>query len=134
MLISDLSADVCSSDLMQRRHALTLLGATAGGLALTAALPAAACGLFPQASGLFSQASGWRFLVLRHGDPIGTQRMTFSRRGDDSVVEVAIAIAVDVLGLTVFRFTHRAEEVKSEQRRVGIECVITCRSRWSPYH
>src|SRR3546814_6102306 len=52
---------------MQRRHALTLLGATAGGLALTAALPAAACGLFPQASGLFSQASGWRFLVLRHG-------------------------------------------------------------------
>src|SRR3546814_5872108 len=72
---------------MQRRHALTLLGATAGGLALTAALPAAACGLFPQASGLFSQASGWRFLVLRHGEPIGTQRMTFSRRGDDSVVE-----------------------------------------------
>ncbi|HEY9536420.1 MAG TPA: DUF6134 family protein [Kiloniellaceae bacterium] len=96
---------------MQRRHALTLLGATAGGLALTAALPAAACGLFPQASGLFSQASGWRFLVLRHGEPIGTQRMTFSRRGDDSVVEVAIDIAVDVLGITVFRFTHRAEEV-----------------------
>src|SRR3546814_8986774 len=77
---------------MQRPHALTLLGATAGGLALTAALPAAACGLFPQASGLFSQASGWRFLVLRHGEPIGTQRMTFSRRGDDSVVEVAIDI------------------------------------------
>src|SRR3546814_16542933 len=37
--------------------------------------------------------------------------MTFSRRGDDSVVEVAIDIAVDVLGITVFRFTHRAEEV-----------------------
>src|SRR3546814_11743349 len=96
---------------MQRRHALTLLGATAGGLALTAALPAAACGLFPQASGLFSQASGWRFLVLRHGEPIGTQRMTFSRRGDDSVVEVAIDIPVDVLGITGSRSPHRAEEV-----------------------
>src|SRR3546814_17461808 len=72
---------------------------------------AAACGLCPQASGLFSQASGWRFLVLRHGEPIGTQRLTFSRRGDDSVVEVAIDIAVDVLGITVFRFTPRAEEV-----------------------
>src|SRR3546814_11499881 len=23
---------------------------------------------------------------------------------------------------------------RSEGRRVGIECVITCRSRWSPYH
>src|SRR3546814_875135 len=25
-------------------------------------------------------------------------------------------------------------EVKSEERRVGKECVSTCRSRWSPYH
>src|SRR3546814_6335314 len=24
--------------------------------------------------------------------------------------------------------------VRSEERRVGIECVSTCRSRWSPYH
>src|SRR3546814_19352287 len=23
---------------------------------------------------------------------------------------------------------------RSEERRVGIECVSTCRSRWSPYH
>src|SRR3546814_19383106 len=23
---------------------------------------------------------------------------------------------------------------RSEERRVGNECVITCRSRWSPYH
>src|SRR3546814_13813805 len=25
-------------------------------------------------------------------------------------------------------------EVRSEERRVGNECVSTCRSRWSPYH
>src|SRR3546814_16395084 len=25
-------------------------------------------------------------------------------------------------------------EVRSEERRVGKECVSTCRSRWSPYH
>src|SRR3546814_18599389 len=29
----------------------------------------------------------------------------------------------------VFDATHRSEE-----RRVGKECVSTCRSRWSPYH
>src|SRR3546814_20715749 len=23
---------------------------------------------------------------------------------------------------------------RSEERRVGQECVLTCRSRWSPYH
>src|SRR3546814_908592 len=31
---------------------------------------------------------------------------------------------------------HRwhAEGERSEERRVGKECVSTCRSRWSPYH
>src|SRR3546814_6937925 len=28
---------------------------------------------------------------------------------------------------------HRVEE-RSEERRVGTECVSTCRSRWAPYH
>src|SRR3546814_14501468 len=27
-----------------------------------------------------------------------------------------------------------AHEIRSEERRVGKECVSTCRSRWSPYH
>src|SRR3546814_15056927 len=27
-----------------------------------------------------------------------------------------------------------AEAARSEERRVGKECVSTCRSRWSPYH
>src|SRR3546814_7568749 len=30
---------------------------------------------------------------------------------------------------------HRSAETRrSEERRVGKECVSTCRSRWSPYH
>src|SRR3546814_2402644 len=29
---------------------------------------------------------------------------------------------------------NRAEGFRSEERRVGKECVSTCRSRWSPYH
>src|SRR3546814_18820468 len=28
----------------------------------------------------------------------------------------------------------RVEQQRSEERRVGKECVSTCRSRWSPYH
>src|SRR3546814_2418010 len=28
----------------------------------------------------------------------------------------------------------RTELHRSEERRVGKECVSTCRSRWSPYH
>ena len=49
-----------------------------------------------------------------------------------------------------YRLFHRLEEMspdeyrqkrltgevpdRSEERRVGKECVSTCRSRWSPYH
>src|SRR3546814_15618484 len=29
---------------------------------------------------------------------------------------------------------HRRRKDRSEERRVGKECVSTCRSRWSPYH
>src|SRR3546814_11727709 len=37
------------------------------------------------------------------------------------------------------RFTGRKAAIvfspsRSEERRVGKECVSTCRSRWSPYH
>src|SRR3546814_5203391 len=30
--------------------------------------------------------------------------------------------------------TTAARQTRSEERRVGKECVSTCRSRWSPYH
>src|SRR3546814_19899147 len=29
---------------------------------------------------------------------------------------------------------HAQAKLRSEARRVGKECVSTCRSRWSPYH
>src|SRR3546814_6110388 len=29
---------------------------------------------------------------------------------------------------------HAGLQRRSEERRVGKECVSTCRSRWSPYH
>src|SRR3546814_18982345 len=32
------------------------------------------------------------------------------------------------------RYAYGAVEQRSEERRVGKECVSTCRSRWSPYH
>src|SRR3546814_19660670 len=31
-------------------------------------------------------------------------------------------------------FSNRMSDTRSEERRVGKECVSTCRSRWSPYH
>ena len=31
-------------------------------------------------------------------------------------------------------FPHHALDSRSEERRVGKECLRLCRSRWSPYH
>src|SRR3546814_7188775 len=36
------------------------------------------------------------------------------------------------VGTIMARATSRGR--RSEERRVGKECVSTCRSRWSPYH
>src|SRR3546814_12028709 len=48
-------------------------------------------------------------------------------------------MALDRMGLTrrvAVRCQHAitAWQIRSEERRVGKECVSTCRSRWSPYH
>src|SRR3546814_15265560 len=32
------------------------------------------------------------------------------------------------------RLAQHRERTRSEERRVGKECVSTCRSRWAPYH
>src|SRR3546814_2455505 len=37
-------------------------------------------------------------------------------------------------GLTKARCGSANKMPRSEERRVGKECVSTCRSRWSPYH
>src|SRR3546814_10667376 len=39
----------------------------------------------------------------------------------------------DLARMLRFAGTHRSLD-RSEERRVGKECVSTCSSRWSPYH
>src|SRR3546814_18301065 len=45
----------------------------------------------------------------------------------------AIEIA-DVLRRMRVDKLYAVDHARSEERRVGKECVRTCRSRWSPYH
>src|SRR3546814_1364999 len=49
------------------------------------------------------------------------------------------AVIDEILGATLQRslvreVDGRVIQRRSEERRVGKECVSTCRSRWSPYH
>src|SRR3546814_15266044 len=50
---------------------------------------------------------------------------------DDAVIEALageLGDSLDMFGRQI------GAQTRSEERRVGKECVSTCRSRWSPYH
>src|SRR3546814_15389119 len=50
---------------------------------------------------------------------------------------VRLRVALSALTIAEYFRDVRNQDVllfRSEERRVGKECVSTCRSRWSPYH
>ena len=61
-------------------------------------------------------------------------------KGIDEIVREkidAIGPGVAIIALRKGKVVHRKGyglADRSEERRVGKECRLTCRSRWSPYH
>src|SRR3546814_15669854 len=107
MRISDWSSDVCSSDLDR----------------------------LPE-----SEAQGPRHVAIimdgnrRWAAARGLPGIAGHVQGVDAIVPVvrhAPDCGIEILSLYVF---SRENWTRSEERRVGKECVSTCRSRWSPYH
>src|SRR3546814_1346878 len=68
------------------------------------------------------------------------QTVTSALEGNEADVSQALDdLAVVAKGLgardeAIGSLIENLEVVRSEERRVGKECVSTCRSRWSPYH
>src|SRR3546814_7879101 len=73
----------------------------------------------------------------------------FSSRRRHTSCALVTGVQTCALPISVFLITHDLDtlyeicdrvaviadrRVRSEERRVGKECVSTCRSRWSPYH
>ena len=50
------------------------------------------------------------------------------------VHHLAFALSQATFRQAVERLDERGIEMRSEERRVGKECMVQCRSRWSPYH
>src|SRR3546814_17172240 len=117
MRISDWSSDVCSSDLLAKGGA----GAVEQCLPTDHARPAAQC------PGI---DAGRLVIVEIIADAVRVEpRPRLLHR-------VAVADAVDdSQGVSPSRNRRLAlYRRRSEERRVGKECVSTCRSRWSPYN
>src|SRR3546814_15300538 len=58
----------------------------------------------------------------------------FDRAAADNVVHAEIFFDPQTHTMRGVPFAVVADGLRSEERRVGKECVSTCRSRWSPYH
>src|SRR3546814_15817754 len=109
MRISDWSSDVCSSDLALAQS----LGVSPRPFLVAVMMAGSAAFAAPfgyQTNVIVYQMGGYRYLdFVRVGLPLNL---------------ITFVVAVTAIH-TFFR---------SEECRVGKECVSTCRSRWSPYH
>src|SRR3546814_19071897 len=133
MRISDWSSDVCSSDLLARRD-------LAGELAKAA----------DAGRHVVGQKRCERLAAAREGDVVdarGLDADLFGDQPDQDVVgtagrtagpgdgpRVSLELRDQVVGRLDLRGRRHDNDLRSEERRVGKECVSTCSSRWRPYH
>src|SRR3546814_11699519 len=123
MRISDWSSDVCSSDLLRRFDS----GAT--GQAFVGARGIG--GRYHYGEG----PDGFNFARETLGLDGLLSRIEGARDDPDGRSIYMGSVPTDTL-LPGFADENRLGflPLRSEERRVGKECVSTCRSRWSPYH
>src|SRR3546814_10004741 len=118
MRISDLSSDVCSSDLTK---------APEGGRIETAN---------GQPSGVFVDAAA-NLIAAAVPKPLARDRDRAFLLAQQKLLEQGITTIAD-MGTTIedWQSFRRAGDkhalARSEERRVGKECVRTCSSRWAP--
>src|SRR3546814_11603469 len=112
--MSDSMSDVGSSDLNDPRLPLE-----APGVWFLARLEA------PGLTLVGATSPGVPFLLLGHNATLAWGFTTTHSDTQDFFIERVVADDPD---------SYETPEGRSEERRVGKECVSTCRSRWSPDH
>src|SRR3546814_14317003 len=115
MRISDWSSDVCSSDLIAELFQVTPQAVTQHIRAIY------------EDGELEEAATCNDYLQVR-----AEGKREVSRRIAHYNLPVIVAVGFRVRSPRGSQFRRWA--ARSEERRVGKECVSTCRSRWSPYH
>src|SRR3546814_17532354 len=111
MRISDWSSDVCSSDLADAEHHKRSLGGDAGGGRRRAGHHGVRA---------FRVESVAESIVTT----AGKHEPDLRKIGPSTVGNIGKISAKQIISI----------DKRSEERRVGKECVSTCISRWSTYH
>ena len=93
---------------VSRRCFATILTAGCTGL-LIAPLLARQSSAAEQLAGL-PETGERKLTILRGGDPIGSHHIRFRRMGEKIAFEVDAKAEVKLLGITVFRFSHKGSE------------------------
>src|SRR3546814_19317673 len=95
---------------------------------------------------LFPYRTLFRSLVIAFGDSLYAGYRLGPREGLAPQLQAALAadgrlvrvqnagVSGDTTAAGRQRLAFVLAHARSEERRVGKECVSTCRSRWSPYH
>jgi hypothetical protein len=68
----------------------------------------------------FPYGSSLSFAAVRNGQTIGHHSLTFQKNGRQLKVSSAIDLAVKFMGVTAYRYMHRAEEVWSDDTFQGL--------------
>src|SRR3546814_15250645 len=136
MRISDWSSDVCSSDLRPRRRERQ--GRPPG--ICRDQEPGPARGHGREAPGGEPMIPDWLEPIRQGAESITVHDLTRfmpPEGSDPRRGAVLMLFGEDEHGPELL-LTERSHTMRphprSEERRVGKECVRTCRSRWSPYH
>ncbi len=56
------------------------------------------------------------FVASRNGKPIGTHSLTFSSKDGQRTVTTSIDLAVKIIGITAYRYSHRSQEIWDSNR------------------
>src|SRR3546814_484678 len=162
MRISDWSSDVCSSDLLHDSGVKVVVGLRKGGAswnkAANAGLEVKEVAEAVKAADVVMMllpdeniAAVYRNEV--HGNIKAGAALAFAHGFNVHYGQVVPRDDIDVImiapkapghtvrstyaqggGVPHLVAVHQDKSGRSEERRVGKECVSTCRSRWSPYH
>src|SRR3546814_18875847 len=74
------------------------------------------------------------FLELDEKPPVSEGNSIASQVADSARVRGSLPTVIEGDYFRVRVFKNGNLHIRSEERRVGKECVSTCSSRWSPYH